>query len=328
MERPDEVLRATSITSATKGALCRPSKPLRPYSGIQPDLGVELPTAAARLQEVHYQAAATTANRGHTLDLDFLTAAFDPAKWDPYFDPVAHLPVSLLGDLLHAGIHPADRHRRGLYNAAVADGPVLRDDRIMTSVTAAGSLFTGLDQCPQALLHHLRHRGLQGVQRYLQLVDAGQDLLSLDSVMMGIDKSKPFPHLSKAHRPVTLTSPLTRSESRAARAMLVPSLELSGTLTPETFAYRADIRPAFLALAFRAVVFACLESHGTAAVTDWDSADAFLLQQREDCTPLHGVLQLPWEFGPWAMKYYGRLRIHPLTADGFAPPYVTEEGWN
>ena len=28
------------------------------------------------------------------------------------------------------------------------------------------------------------------------------------------------------------------------------------------------------------------------------------------------------------MKYYGRLRIHPLTADGFAPPYVTEEGWN
>ena len=28
------------------------------------------------------------------------------------------------------------------------------------------------------------------------------------------------------------------------------------------------------------------------------------------------------------MKYYGRLCIHPLTADGFAPPYVTEEGWN
>ena len=328
VERPDEVLRATSITSATKGALCRPSKPLRPYSGIQPDLGVELPTAEARLQEVHNQAAATTAHRGHTLDLDILTAAFDPAKWDPYFDPVAHLPVSLLGDLLHAGIHPADRRRRGLYSAAVADGPVLRDDRIWTSVTAAGSLFAGLDQCPQALLHHLRHGGVQGVQRHLQLVDAGQDSLSLDSVMMGIDKSKPFPHLFKAHRPVTLTSPLTRSESCAAWAMLVPSLELSGTLTPETFAYRADIRPAFLALAFRAVVFACLESHGTAAVTDWDSADAFLRQQREDCTPLHGVLQLPWDFGPWAMKYYGRLRIHPLTADGFAPPYVTEEGWN
>ena len=278
VERPDEVLRATSITSATKGALCRPSKPLRPCSGILPDLGVELPTAAARLQEVHNQAAATTADHGHTLDLDFLTAAFDPAKWDPYFDPVAHLPVSLLGDLLHAGIHPADRHRRGLYSAAVTDGPMLRDDRIWNSVTAAGSPFAGLDQCPQALLHHLWHGGVQGVQRHLQLVDAGQDWLSLDSVMMGINKSKPFPHLLKAQRPVTLTSPLTHSESRAAGAMPVPSLELSGTLTPETFAYRADIRPAFLALAFRAVVFACPESHGTAAITEWDSADAFFRQ--------------------------------------------------
>ena len=189
----------------------------------------------------------------------------------------------------------------------------------------AGSLFAGLDQCPQALMHHLRHWGVQGVQRHLQLVDAGQDLPSLNSVMMGIDRSKPFRHLFKADRPVTLTSPLTRSESRAARAMLVPSLELSGTLTPETFAYRADIGPAFLVLALRAVVFACLESHGTAAITDWDSADAFLCQQQEDCTPLYRFLQLPWDFGPWAMKYYGCLRIHPLTADGFAPPYVTEE---
>ena len=52
-ERPDEILRSTAITGATKGALCPPSNPLRPYSGIQPDLGCELPTAAARLQEVH-----------------------------------------------------------------------------------------------------------------------------------------------------------------------------------------------------------------------------------------------------------------------------------
>ena len=153
------------------------------------------------------------------------------------------------------------------------------------------------------------------------------DSLSLDSVMMGIDKGKPFPHLFKAHRPVTLTSPLTRTESRAAR-LLVQSLEVSGTLPPDAFAYRSDMRPAFLALSFRAAVFSSLETHGTAAITDWDSADAFLRQQREDCTPLHSILQLPWDFGPWAVKYYGRLRIHPLAEDGFAPPYVTDEGWN
>ena len=146
--------------------------------------------------------------------------------------------------------------------------------------------------------------------------------------MMGIDKGKPFPHLFKAHRPVTLTSPLTRTESRAARPMLVQSLKVSGTLPPDAFAYRSGMRPAFLALPFQAPVFSSLETHGTATVTDWDSADAFLRQQREDCTPLHSILRLPWDFGPWAVKYYGRLRIHPLAEDGFAPPYITDEGWN
>ena len=328
VERPDDVLRSTSITSATKGALCRPSKPLRPYSGILPDIGATLPSPSARLQEVHDQAAATTAHRGHTLDRDFLTAMYDPAKWDPHFDPIAHIPTPLLGDLLAAGLDPRDCQHRDLHSRSVAAGPVLRDDRVWASATTAGSLFAGLDQCPQALLHHLRHGGVQGVQHHLRLVDAGMDSLSLDSVMMGIDKGKPFPHLFKAHRPVTLTSPLTRTESRAARTMLVQSLEVSGALPPDAFAYRSDMRPAFLALSFRATVFSSLETHGTAAVTDWDSADAFLRQQREDCTTLHSILQLPWDFGPWAVKYYGRLRIHPLAEDGFAPPYVTEEGWN
>ena len=31
---------------------------------------------------------------------------------------------------------------------------------------------------------------------------------------------------------------------------------------------------------------------------------------------------------PLSVKCYGRLRIHPLTEDGFVPPYSTEEGWN
>ena len=58
--------------------------------------------------------------------------------------------------------------------------------------------------------------------------------------------------------------------------MLVQSLEVSGTLPPNAFAYRSDMRPAFLALSFRAAVFSSLETHSTAAITDWDSAEAFL----------------------------------------------------
>ena len=77
-ERPDDVLRTTSISSPTKGALCRPSKPLCHYSGILPGMGATLPTPEARLQEVHDQMSSTTAHRDHTLDRDFLTATHDP----------------------------------------------------------------------------------------------------------------------------------------------------------------------------------------------------------------------------------------------------------
>ena len=86
-ERPDQVLRQTSITFATRSALHRPSKPLAPYSRIQPDRGVELPTATAWLAEVTEQALATTRHRRHTMDIDFLTSAYDPQKWTPFFDP-------------------------------------------------------------------------------------------------------------------------------------------------------------------------------------------------------------------------------------------------
>ena len=120
------------------------------------------------------------------------------------------------------------------------------------------------------------------------------DSLSLDSVMM-VDKGKPFPHLFKAHRQVTLTSPLTRTESRSGNNTLVHSLERRGTPPPppDAFAYRSDMRPVFLALAFRATVFSSPQTHGTVAITDYDSADAFLRHQGHDCIPLHSILQLP-----------------------------------
>ena len=166
-ERPDQVLRQTSITSATRSALHRPSKPLAPYSRIQADCGVELPTAMTRLAEVTEQASATTRHRGHTLDIDFLTSAYDPQKWTPFSDPIQHVSSNLLGDMLFHGVEPRDPQARGLYSVRTAAGSPLLDDRVWTSVTTAGSLFVGLDQCPQALLHHLSHGGVQGVQHHL-----------------------------------------------------------------------------------------------------------------------------------------------------------------
>ena len=187
---------------------------------------------------------------------------------DPFFDPIQHIPASLLGDMLYHGVDPTDSQARGLYIIHVALGPPLRDDRVWNSVTAAPSVFVGLDQCPQALLHYLRHGGVRRVQHHLQLVDSGRDPLSLDSVMMGIDKNKPNPHLFKSQRVVTLTSPLTRMESRSVRDMLVPSLKISGQLNPHIFAYRADHRAAFLALAFRAAFTSGLGEHRTVTVTN------------------------------------------------------------
>ena len=49
-------------------------------------------------------------------DLNFLTTTYDPAKWDPYFDPIAHVPAKLLGNLLAAGIDPRDRPCRDLFS--------------------------------------------------------------------------------------------------------------------------------------------------------------------------------------------------------------------
>ena len=176
-------------------------------------------------------------------------------------------------------------------------------------------------------MHDLRHRGVQGVKGHLQLVDVSVDSLSLNAVMMRMDKNKPFSHLFKAHHHVTVTSLLIDVESRAVHDMPAPSLEISGPLPPNAFPYWLDVRPSFLVVALRATIFSSLERHGSAPFADWDSVDAFRRQQSEDGTRLHSILQLPLDVGPWAVKYYDQLRIRGLT-DGSAPPYITQNSWN
>ena len=137
--------------------------------------------------------------------------------------------------MLSAGLDPRDTHHRGLFCQQLVSGPVLREDHVWRSATSRGTLFAALEQCPEALLHRCSHGGVHGVQHELHLLDAGADSLSLDSAMMGIDKGQAFPHLFKSHRPVTLSSPLTRTESRVARDILVPSLEVPWSYPPDVF---------------------------------------------------------------------------------------------
>ena len=111
------------------------------------------------------QASATTQHRRHTTDIHLLTALFHPHKWSAYFEPMAHIPAALLGDMLHQGFDPRDQAQQGRFTRRLTAGPVLRDDRVWQSATTPGSLFAALDQCPQALLYHCSHGAVQGVQR-------------------------------------------------------------------------------------------------------------------------------------------------------------------
>ena len=43
---------------------------------------------------------------------------------------------------------------------------------------------------------------------------------------------------------------------------------------------------------------------------------------------LYSLLQPAWNGGSWCEQYFGRLHIHPLSADGFAPAFTPDEGFN
>ena len=115
------------------------------------------------------------------MDVDFLTASFDPHKWDPYFNPLDHILAGHLGDTLHEGIDQRDHRRRGLLSESLASGPILKEDRIRRSVTSPGSPFVALDKCPQMLLHHLHHGRVHDIQHHPHLMDSTCDCLSLTS---------------------------------------------------------------------------------------------------------------------------------------------------
>ena len=157
--------------------------------------------------------------------------------------------------------------------------------------TTHGSHFASLDQVPQTLLMQLGHGGVHGIHAQQLMMRAGMPSVSLRAVQMGIDKEKGLSHLYKGHRPVLVTNPIPRAESRVAKRKLAATLELSGHYTHTHFPYRRDICPAFMVLVLRAVRTHTLLRVGQFAVVDWDESDAYLRPERHEETQLNALLR-------------------------------------
>ena len=158
---------------------------------------------------------------------------------------------------------------------------------------------------------------MNGVIRQVRLCGEGFQSVSLWAVAMGIDKGKGISHLFKGHRPIPLTSPMPRSESRSVRSKLARTLELSGRYLQEVFSYGSEVRLAYIVLAIRAAGLHTLRREGSLGTVAWDESDAFLRPLRDTLTHVNRPLDPMWDFGPWAEGYFSRITTFPLTSDGF-----------
>ena len=120
------------------------------------------------------------------------------------------------------------------------------------------------------------------------------------SLQYGLYKGQDKPkHLLKSHRTVTVSSPFRGIVASGARKKLVKTMEGSGHLSPEVFAYRAELQVATVALVVRAGAEQSLVLHGTVALGDGDESDAlFQGPQRGDIFLGEEVC---WHVGLWAV---------------------------
>ena len=152
------------------------------------------------------------------------------------------------------------------------------------------------------------------------------DSMARDTIRYGSYKGKGPLHLAGSHRPVALESDLMRSYSGVGHTRLNYTLELSGALTLDLFAYRIAISATMMVLTTRASVLRAMELSGVCADAEWDESDAYLRNQREDDEDLLRLLPGVWNFGTWCDAFYSRQRIHPVTDEGLAPCYSPGEG--
>ena len=320
-------LQGVCIDAVTKRHVAPPSKPLQVYSGIRPHPAAELPTAAAQLAETHRQAREIQCNRHVLVDHHDLERGSSSAPWNALFDPVRDLPLKLFLLALHRGYSPASTDSlKHLAGALASQGP-LHPQLTHTALRRLTSWATTVDNFPPALLSSAEG-GLQlACHRMLQLRHAGTTSISSMITQYGNYKGpqKP-PHLFESHRPLSVASPLASFEAGEAGQLIRATMELSGAATPELFAYRAEIQPAYMAFAVRAAMIRTLLTWGTLASAKWDESHAYLRIPRAQAQRTLTLTPHVWNFAQWFQQYYSSRSIRILTDVGFTDPIVTEEG--
>ena len=319
-------LRSVQIGRETRRALCLPTVPLRPYSGILPTPGAVLSTREERLAEVTAQVSYATRYRHLHIDKErFAIQSVPPMQQrTPWF--AAELPMDQLHHALRRGRDPDASSNREALLAELNARPLYGVPDVALQLERRTSPATALDNVPGTITHARFGGTVAGVRNMHCSFLRNVDSVARDTIRYGSYKGKGPLHLAGSHRPVAVESDLMRSYSGVGRTRLNYTLELSGALTPDLFAYRTAVSATMMVLTTRASVLRALEVSGVCADAEWDESDAYLRNQREDDEELLRLLPGVWNFGSWCDAFYSRQRIHPVTDEGLAPSYSPGEG--
>ena len=118
------------------------------------------------------------------------------------------------------------------------DAPVQASE--LRQLRHRGSAATALDELPRPLLQHLPAHGLSAASYLLQYCHTNPSCLLLTAIHLPLRKKEPA-WLLRNSRPVLLQPYLRRLEATAVFQRLLHSLEASGRLPSEMFAYRPQL---------------------------------------------------------------------------------------
>ena len=288
-----------------------------------------MPSVRDQLHETHRQALEIQRDRHVLIDHSALEARSSREPWDALFHPPTDLPLYLFLLVLHHGVSPVDRGAIDRLAAALASAGPLSPYRITAAMRRLSSLATTVDNFPPALLH-----GAEGGLHAACVQLAHRRRLNPESVInvitqLGSYKGAPKPvHLFESHRPLSITSPLAAFEAAAGGQLIRTTAELTGNATPELFAYRTEVQPAYMVFAIRAAAVRTLLQWSLVAICKWDESHAYFRIPRAAATQTLRLTPGTWNFGDWFTDYYTSLQIRVLTDVGFTAPIVTQEGAN
>ena len=263
------------------------------------------------------------------VDHDALQQRSSLTPWSALFKPSEDLPLRLILLALHRGYSINSPNALHTMSLALASQGPLHPELVHTALRRLTSWATTVDNFPPALLAGAEGGLVAGCQRIAAYHRAGAPTRVSIVTQYGSYKGPPKPeHLFESHRPLSVASPLASFEAAAAGQLIRATLELSGSATPELFAYRHEIQPPYMVFAMRAAIYVSLLTNGRAAVVKWDESHAYFRIPRAAAHDTLGLLPGTWNFASWFTYYYSSLSIRVLTDSGFTEPIHTEEGAN